>query len=93
MNSLHTRESIRQSIAYERAERFSDVVPDHQIGGVVLFGGLVVDDDQFGAAVPGHMVPVRPDHQRRSDQEQVAMLRPWRGTVFRHACLNEMVAV
>src|ERR1019366_133879 len=78
------------SVAHERPKRLPDVVPDHQIGNIVLFGRLVVDDHQSGAAVLGqHWKPGGwPDHQRRSDRkEQVAMLGQLGGAahrVFRH---------
>jgi len=54
MNSLRDGESIPQSISDERAKRLADVVPDDEIGYIVLFGGLIIDDHQFRAAVSGH---------------------------------------
>src|SRR6185312_14915921 len=67
-----------RSVADERPERLADVVPDDEIGAVILFGGLVVDDDELCAAGSGHHREPgrRPDHERRSDREkQIAMLR------------------
>src|ERR1700755_3297254 len=90
MNSLARLRISWASIADERSKRLADVVTDHQIGDVVLLGGLVVDDDQLGATVLGHHWKAggRPHHQRRSDRdEEIAMLRQFGGAahlVFRH---------
>ena len=90
MNSLAHRRINWASVAYERPKRFPDIVPDDQIGDVILLGRFVVDNHQFGAAVLGHHRKAggRPDHQRRSDRDkQVAMLGKFSGAahrVFRH---------
>ena len=54
MNRLAQLRISWRSIADERSERFSDVETDHQIGDIVLFCRLIVDDDEFCAAVFGH---------------------------------------
>ena len=59
MNRLAQARINWRSIAYKRSERLPDVVPDHEIGGIVLFGRLVVDDDELGAAVLGHQRKTR----------------------------------
>src|SRR5260370_31022831 len=82
MNSLARARINWASVAHERTKRLPDVVADHEIGKLVLLGGLVVDNDQLGAAVLGQHRKTcgRPDHQRRSDRkEQVAMLGALRG--------------
>src|ERR1700722_14515625 len=76
MNSLALPRISQVSIACERPERFSDVVADDQIGNVILFGRLIVDDHQSCAAVLRHQrKPCRGQGtQRRADRkEQVAM--------------------
>src|ERR1700677_2774042 len=90
MNRLARPRINRASVAYERPERLADVVADDQIGNIILFGGLVVDDDQSRAAVLGHQRKSRrgPDHQRRADRkEQIAMPGKLGGAahgIFRH---------
>src|SRR5215216_1653263 len=90
MNRLAQPRISWRSIAYKRSERFPDVETDYQIGGVVLFGRFVIDNDQLRAAVPGHQRKTcgGPNDQRRSDrQEQVALLSQFSGAahcVFRH---------
>jgi len=65
MNRLARQRINWASIAHERPKRFPDIVPDHQIGKVILFGGLVVDDHQTGARILGKQGKARgrPDHQ------------------------------
>src|ERR1700704_6592028 len=72
MNSLAWLRIIFASVAYERTEGFPDVVPDHQVGDVVLLGRLLVDDHEPGAAVFGQHRKARgrPYHQRRADGEK-----------------------
>src|SRR5260370_33966231 len=81
MNSLARARINWASVAYERPKRLPDVVADDEIGNIVLIGGLVVDNHQFGAAVLGQhrKAGSRPDHQRRSDRkEQLTMLGKFR---------------
>jgi len=42
MNSLASNEINRASVADERPERFPNIVPQHQIGEVILVGRLPV---------------------------------------------------
>src|ERR1700738_2471920 len=78
------------SVAYEWPKRLPDIMPDHQIGDIILVGGLVVDDHEPGAAVFRHQGKAggRPYHKRGSDRdEQVAGLREFGGAshrIFRH---------
>src|SRR5215510_14451886 len=94
MNRLAQLRISWRSIADERSERFYDVETHHQIGDIVLFCRLIVDDDELRAAVFGHQRKAcgRPNDQRRSDrQKQVALLGQFGGTahlLLRH-CLSE----
>ena len=49
MNRLAQPRINSASITYERPKGLPDVLPDHQIGNLILFGRLVVDDHQTGA--------------------------------------------
>src|SRR5258708_37855250 len=71
MNSLAQLRIISASVADERTEGFPDIVPDHQIGDVILLGRLVVDDHQPGSAVFGQHGEARgrPYHHRRAHGE------------------------
>lgn len=50
MNNLAQQRIDPASITDERPQRLADVVADHQIGVLVLFRRLVVDDDKLGTA-------------------------------------------
>ena len=55
MNSLAPKRIIRASVADERPERFPNIVPQHEIGKVVLVGRLTIDDDQLRALALGEL--------------------------------------
>ena len=65
MNRLAQPRINLASVSDEGTERFPDVVPDHEIGDVVLFGRLVVDNDQTRTRVFRHQGESgrRPHHQ------------------------------
>src|ERR1700724_3273507 len=105
INLATLNESVWHLVTDERPKRLADIVPDDQIGNVILFGGLIVDDHQSGAAVLGQHWKAGgpPDHQRRPDRnKQVAVLCELGGAthrVFRHRlperdgrCLYRLVA-
>ena len=72
MNSLRVGESNPQSITDERPKRFADVMSDDEIGYIILFCRLIVDDHQFRASVFGlyRKASRGPDHQRRTDRNK-----------------------
>lgn len=54
------------SVADKRPECLADVEANHEIGQLVLIGGLAIDDHELRTAIPGHHGEAggRPDHER-----------------------------
>ena len=49
MNNLAQRRINHASVTDERSQRLADIMPDDEIGVIVLFGGLIVDDHELCA--------------------------------------------
>jgi hypothetical protein len=66
MNRLARLRINWTSIAHKWAERVADIMPDHEIGHIILFRRLIVDDDEARAGVLRHQRETRrgPDHER-----------------------------
>src|ERR1700761_8822738 len=69
MNSLACPRINWASVAHEWPERVADVMPDDEIGHLVLLGGFVIDNNELRARAFCHQRKTRrrPDHQRRAD--------------------------
>src|ERR1700682_6031654 len=99
MNSLAQPRINQASITHEWPKRLPDIVPYDQIGNVILFGGLVVDDHQSGAAILASIG--KPAAGQTTSDDPIARNRSqcWASSVARRiassgiACPNEMVAV
>jgi hypothetical protein len=72
MNSLARWRINWASVAHKWPQRVSDVVADHEIGHAVLFGRLIVDNNEACTSVLCHQGKARrrPDDQRRTDREE-----------------------
>src|SRR5712671_5503074 len=70
-----TRATGIESIRDESRKDRSDVLADHQVGNVVEFRCVAIEDDQSGAVALGHQRKAggRPHHQRGADgKEEIA---------------------
>jgi hypothetical protein len=65
MNSLAQKRINRALVADERPERFPNIVPQNQIGKVILVGRFPINDHQTRATILGHHGKTGgwPDHQ------------------------------
>src|SRR5579859_182488 len=81
MNSLACQRINWASVAYKRPERLANIMPNDEIGDIVLLGGFVIDDNELCARAFRHHRKAGgwPYDQRGTDgNEQVALRREFR---------------